>query len=81
MPMAWSTSIPIGSPATAKNVITVGASEGDRKGDYPCDTSRTYTSRDAYQAGKTCTSMGGNQSSFLGTAGCAMGVHGRTAQE
>ena len=27
-----------GSPATAKNVITVGASENDRQGDYACDT-------------------------------------------
>jgi serine protease AprX len=28
----------IGSPATAKNAITVGASENDRDGHYPCDT-------------------------------------------
>lgn len=27
----------IGSPATAKNVLTVGASENDRGGDYGCD--------------------------------------------
>ena len=59
----------IGSPATAKNVITVGASEGDRQGHYECDTSLTYTSHDAYQEGQTCTSMGGNQADFLGTAG------------
>jgi hypothetical protein len=33
----------IGSPATAKNVITVGASENDRRGDYGCATELTYT--------------------------------------
>ena len=27
----------IGSPATAKNVLTVGASENDRQGNCPCD--------------------------------------------
>ncbi|HSG18493.1 MAG TPA: S8 family serine peptidase [Anaerolineae bacterium] len=59
----------IGSPATAKNVITVGASENDRQGNYQCDTGLTYSSHDAYQTGQTCTSMGGNQSSFLGTWG------------
>ncbi len=32
----------IAAPGTAKNVITVGASENDRAG-YPCDTSLTYT--------------------------------------
>ncbi len=59
----------IGSPATAKNVITVGASENDRGGSYPCDTGLTYPSRDAYQSGQTCGSMGGNQVNFLGTWG------------
>ena len=34
-----------GSPATAKNVITIGASENQRPA-YPCDTSLAYTSRD-----------------------------------
>jgi hypothetical protein len=63
----------IGSPATAKNVITVGASEGDRQGNYQCDTSLTYTSQDAYQVGQTCNSMGGNQSAFLGTWGSRYG--------
>lgn len=29
----------IGSPASAKNVIAVGASEGDRSSGYPCDAS------------------------------------------
>ena len=48
-----------GSPATAKNVITVGASENERADDFPCDTSLTYTSQDAYQTGETCSSMGG----------------------
>ncbi len=56
-----------GSPATAKNVITVGASENDRQGHYECDTNLTYTSHDAYQEGETCASMGGNN--FLGTYG------------
>jgi serine protease AprX len=56
----------IGSPATAKNVITVGASENDRLGHYECDTGLTYTSRDtAYQSGQTCGSMGGQN--LLGT--------------
>lgn len=59
----------IGSPATAKNVITVGASENARADNYPCDTSLTYTSQDAYQTGQTCSSMGGNQANFLGTWG------------
>jgi serine protease AprX len=33
----------IGSPATAKNVISVGASENDRGGNYDCDTTLGYT--------------------------------------
>lgn len=57
----------IGSPATAKNVITIGASENARPDNFPCDTSLAYTSPDTYQAGQTCTSMGGVN--FLGTAG------------
>ncbi|MCB0037639.1 MAG: S8 family serine peptidase, partial [Anaerolineales bacterium] len=61
----------IGSPATAKNVITVGASENDRPDDFPCDTSLTYTSNDAYQSGQTCNSMGGTNN--LGTAGSRWG--------
>jgi serine protease AprX len=57
----------IGSPATAKNVITIGASENQRSDNFPCDLNLTYTSRDAYQSGQTCASMGGiNQ---LGTWG------------
>ncbi len=64
----------IGSPATAKNVITVGASENHRADNYPCDTSLTYTSADAYQSGQTCNSMGGNQASFLGTYGQRWGA-------
>ncbi|HMO57484.1 MAG TPA: S8 family serine peptidase, partial [Roseiflexaceae bacterium] len=56
----------IGAPATAKNVITIGASENDRLGNYQCDLSLTYTSRDtAYQNGQTCGSMGGQN--LLGT--------------
>jgi len=49
----------IGSPATAKNVITVGASENDRQGNYACDTGLGYPSRDAYQPNLTCGDMGG----------------------
>ncbi|MDH3308539.1 MAG: S8 family serine peptidase, partial [Acidimicrobiia bacterium] len=56
----------IGSPATAKNVITVGASEGARPDNFPCDASLTYPSHDAYQSG-TCSGMGGLNT--LGTAG------------
>lgn len=56
----------IGSPATAKNVITIGASENDRPG-YECDTSLAYQSHDAYQPGTTCTGMGGQN--ILGTYG------------
>jgi hypothetical protein len=63
-----------GAPATAKNVLTVGASENDRGGSYPCDTSLTYTSHDAYQTGQTCTSMGGNQVNYLGTYGQRWGA-------
>ena len=31
----------MGSPATAKNVISVGASENDRASDYPCDATKS----------------------------------------
>ncbi|MFL7869049.1 MAG: S8 family serine peptidase [Anaerolineales bacterium] len=61
-----------GAPGTSKNVITVGASEGARSDNYPCDTSLTYnspSSNDIYQDGQSCNSMGGDQSNFLGTAG------------
>lgn len=34
----------IGSPATAKNVLSVGASENDRADGYPCDTGLDYGS-------------------------------------
>lgn len=57
----------IGSPATAKNVITVGASENNRVDNWPCDTGLGYTSHDAYQPGETCDSMGGQN--LLGTWG------------
>lgn len=57
----------IGSPATAKNVITIGASENDRDGNYQCDTTLQYTSRDAYQENETCSSMNGQN--ILGTYG------------
>ena len=62
-----------GAPGTSKNVITVGASEGARTDNYPCDTNLTYTSSDTYQSGQTCGSMGGNQANFLGTAGSRWG--------
>ncbi len=45
----------IGAPGTAKNVITVGASENQRTDNYPCDTSLTYTA---------CASQGGANSIF-----------------
>ncbi len=57
----------LGAPATAKNVITVGASENDRQGHWECDPGLSYTSHDAYQTGKTCNSMSGQN--ILGTAG------------
>ncbi len=56
-----------GAPATAKNVITVGASENDRADNWPCDTNLAYGSHDSYQSGQTCNSMGGEN--VLGTAG------------
>ncbi len=56
----------LGAPATAKNVISIGASENDRLGNYQCDTGLTYTSDDTtYQSGKTCSTMSG--SNILGT--------------
>ncbi|MCB0159393.1 MAG: S8 family serine peptidase, partial [Caldilineaceae bacterium] len=57
----------IEAPATAKNVIAVGASENDRAGDYPCDAALTYPSNDPFQGGKTCAEMGGQNT--LGTYG------------
>ena len=62
----------IGSPATAKNVITVGASENVRADNWACDTGLTYTSHDAYQPGQTCNSMGGQN--LLGTWGQRYGT-------
>ena len=32
----------IGAPATAKNLLTVGASEGARTDDFPCDNTQSY---------------------------------------
>ncbi len=57
----------LGAPATAKNVITIGASENARADNFPCDTALTYVSKDGYQSGQTCTSMSGLN--ILGTAG------------
>ena len=45
----------LNSPATAKNVITVGASENDRQSHWDCDTSLGYTS---------CASQGGQNDIF-----------------
>jgi PKD repeat protein/subtilisin family serine protease len=45
----------IGSPATAKNVLTVGASENERANGYPCDTGLSYT---------TCSAQGGQNNIF-----------------
>jgi hypothetical protein len=59
----------IGAPATAKNVLTIGATESTRADNFPCDTSLTYTSHDAYQTGQTCSSMGGTQINDFGTWG------------
>lgn len=46
----------IGSPATAKNVLTVGASENDRAGDWSCDSGLTYVNPNT---GMSCSSQGG----------------------
>ena len=45
----------IGSPATAKNVLTVGASENDRNGNWQCDSALAYT---------TCAAQGGQNDVF-----------------
>ncbi len=45
----------IGAPGTAKNVITVGASENQRTDNYPCDTGLTYTA---------CAAQGGANNIF-----------------
>jgi hypothetical protein len=45
----------IGSPATGKNVISVGASENDRSGQWSCDPGLTYTS---------CAAQGGQNTLF-----------------
>jgi subtilisin family serine protease len=70
----------IGSPATAKNVITIGASENQwstaaPNSQFPCDTGLTYRSRDSYQqsggVGYTCSEMGGYN--LIGTGGSRWG--------
>ncbi len=45
----------IGSPGTAKNALTVGASENDRQGNWNCDTDLTYTN---------CSGQGGQNTIF-----------------
>jgi len=50
----------IGSPATAKNLLTVGASENDRQGNYDCDANLTYTNVN----GDSCNSQGGMNQIF-----------------
>ena len=71
----------IGAPATAKNVITVGASENQWStaapdAQFPCDTDLSYRSSDAYQkkadgTGYTCSEMGGTN--LIGTGGSRWG--------
>jgi hypothetical protein len=62
-----------GSPATAKNVITVGASENARPDDWPCDPGLSYPSRDDYQLDLTCQGdMGGTN--VLGSWGERYGM-------
>jgi len=51
----------IGSPATAKNVLTVGASENDRSGDWACDSGLSYTNPNT---GTSCSSQGGMNDLF-----------------
>ncbi len=46
----------MGSPATAKNVISVGASENARGDAYPCDASLTYIDP---RAGNSCADLAG----------------------
>lgn len=55
------------APATAKNVLSVGASENDRGGDYACDTSVSYPSNDPFQTAQTCADMRGQNQ--VGTYG------------
>ncbi len=50
----------MGSPATAKNVITVGASENDRQTHYECDSNLTYLDKN----NNSCYSLGGMNSIF-----------------
>ncbi len=47
----------MGSPATAKNILTVGASEHDRDGHYECDPSLGYINP---STGTSCSSQGGH---------------------
>jgi hypothetical protein len=61
----------IGSPATAKNVLTVGASENQRPS-FPCDATLPYQSHDAYQPSTTCAGMNGQN--LLGTYGQRWGA-------
>jgi hypothetical protein len=49
----------IGAPATAKNVISVGASENDRQGHYECDAGLTYTGCAAQGGFNTVFTYGG----------------------
>ena len=48
----------IGAPATAKNVISVGASENDRQGHYECDATLTYTNCAAQSGRNTIFTYG-----------------------
>ncbi|HEV2124583.1 MAG TPA: S8 family serine peptidase, partial [Chloroflexota bacterium] len=48
-----------GSPATAKNVITVGASEGARADGFPCDPNMTYNNCAGHGGKNTIFTYGG----------------------
>lgn len=50
----------MGSPATAKNILSIGASEQDRQGHYECDSNLTYTNPD----NQSCQSLGGMNEIF-----------------
>ncbi len=54
----------IGAPGTAKNAITVGASENARADGFPCDNNLSYKDRTTDQ---TCAEMGGRN--FIGSWG------------
>ncbi len=54
----------IASPGSAKNVITVGASENKRDDGYPCDVNQTYTD---------CAALKGKNETIIATYGAGFG--------